>query len=66
MLKRTQADATFALKCALLFLAFSVFGLGLNAEALAVQSTAISGDGSSCEAHHGKAHGAIRPRHQGC
>jgi hypothetical protein len=32
MLKRTQADATFALKCALLFLAFSVFGLGLNAK----------------------------------
>lgn len=32
MLKRTQADATFALQCALLFLAFSVFGLGLNAK----------------------------------
>jgi hypothetical protein len=32
MPKRPQTAAPFALKCALLFLAFSVFGFGLNAK----------------------------------
>ena len=60
MSKRPQIAATYAFRCALLFLACAVFSWGLQAKLSLYKSPAISVYRHSCQTFDGE---AFRPNH---